>query len=83
MEQAGESQLDGKNPPAPIPRTRPSRVCAQETGERSRRQNRSAGMDVGGFWILALFEFFFRQALDMYRKEGRNVLSVSLFFLTT
>lgn len=59
MEQAGESQLDGKNPPAPIPRTRPSRVCAQETGERSRRQNRSAGMDVGGFWILALFEFFF------------------------
>lgn len=29
---------------------------AQENGRRTRKQNRSAGLDVGGFWILALFE---------------------------
>lgn len=41
-----------------------SRVCVQEAG----RQQCSNGW---GFWILALFEFFFfsRQSRDMYRKE--------------
>lgn len=60
-------------PPSPGPGL--SQVCARETGERDQETKQECRMGVGGCWILALFEIFFRQVWDIYRRKA------AVFFL--
>lgn len=50
----------------------------------TRRQSQSARLDLGGFWMLALSEFFFHPAWVCTRwMEGGNVLPLAFCSLTT